>query len=207
MSGAKCVPGEGSLSAETNPSPGSPSHPRRRSTLSHKGRGGTDDAAPAFRPATSFSKPIKQQTRLIIPAALSARVMLISRALINDEGTGKAGCRPHPRSACKQKARGRTTGTSRIIRPSLREWLYGLYVLSPGTGVLAPVTAMLVKASQAWPQHREARTTRLHRAQLVFVRAIISRNRLRPSHSLSNVRDDAYVPHPDRNARSIRLIC
>jgi hypothetical protein len=30
--------------------------------------------------------------------------------------------------------------------------------------------------------------------------------RQRPSHSLSNVRDDAYAPDPDRNARSIRLI-
>jgi len=30
--------------------------------------------------------------------------------------------------------------------------------------------------------------------------------RQRPSHSLSNVRDDAYAPHPDRNAQTIRLI-
>jgi hypothetical protein len=28
----------------------------------------------------------------------------------------------------------------------------------------------------------------------------------RPPHYRSNVRDDAYAPHPDRNARSIRLI-
>jgi hypothetical protein len=27
------------------------------------------------------------------------------------EGAGKAGCRPHPWSACRKKARGRTTGT------------------------------------------------------------------------------------------------
>jgi hypothetical protein len=31
----------------------------------------------------------------------------------NREGAGKAGCRPHPWSACNKKARGRTTGTSR----------------------------------------------------------------------------------------------
>jgi hypothetical protein len=35
-----------------------------------------------------------------------------------------------------------TTGTSRDIRPFLREWFYGLYVISPGTGFLAPVRVM-----------------------------------------------------------------
>jgi hypothetical protein len=44
-------------------------------------------------------------------------------------------------------------------------------VISPGTGLIAPVIRMLV-APQTWPQHREARTTRFH------VR--ISRARLAP---------------------------
>jgi hypothetical protein len=48
----------------------------------------------------------------------------------------------------QQKARGRTTGTSRIIRPSLRDWLYGLYALSSGTGVLAPVARAPVERSK-----------------------------------------------------------
>src|ERR1700760_2602454 len=50
------------------------------------------------------------------------------------------------------------------------QWLYGLYVISPGTGSLAPVARALV-APQAWHQHRDARTTRLRRAYRLFVRA------------------------------------
>ncbi len=67
-----------------------------------------------------------------------------------------------PMVACK-KARGRHHRLGRNNRPSLRDGLLGLYVLSPGTGVLAPVARVLVKASRAWPQHREARTTRFRR--------------------------------------------
>src|SRR5690349_8071843 len=33
-----------------------------------------------------------------------------------------------------------TTGSAKTSRPSLREWCYGLYVLSSGTGSFAPVT-------------------------------------------------------------------
>src|ERR1700761_6128607 len=42
-------------------------------------------------------------------------------------------------------------------------WAYGLYVLSPGTGLIAPVNAALVKRSQGWPQPREGRNIRLRR--------------------------------------------
>ena len=37
-----------------------------------------------------------------------------------------------------------TTGSAETSRPSLREWFDGLYVLSPGTGSLAPVACELV---------------------------------------------------------------
>src|SRR6187402_547064 len=43
---SECGPGEGSASADRDPSPGSPPLPRRRSTLSHKGRGCTFVIAP-----------------------------------------------------------------------------------------------------------------------------------------------------------------
>jgi len=42
-------------------------------------------------------------------------------------------------------------------------WLYGLYVISPGTGVLAPVDRWTPRVRQPWSQHRETRTTRFHR--------------------------------------------
>jgi len=41
--------------------------------------------------------------------------------------------------------------------------VYGLYALSPGTGFLAPVARKTRQHLRAWPQHREARTTRLRR--------------------------------------------
>jgi len=114
-----------------------------------------------------------------------------------------------PMVRVQQKARGRTTGTSRTSRPSLREWLYGLYVLSPGTGVLAPVARVLIKKqSQAWPQHREARTTRFRRPRHV-VRPHVKhtlRHAAAIAFPVQRSWRRAYVPHPDRNARSIRLI-
>jgi hypothetical protein len=48
----------------------------------------------------------------------------------HQEGAGKAGCPSHLWSACNKKARGRTTGTNRINRPSLRNGFNGLYVIS-----------------------------------------------------------------------------
>jgi hypothetical protein len=45
-------------------------------------------------------------------------------SLLETEGAGKAEGRPgagwHPWSACNKKARGRTTGSAEITRPSLR---------------------------------------------------------------------------------------
>jgi hypothetical protein len=48
----------------------------------------------------------------------------------SEEGAGKARCPPHPWSACSKKARGRTTGTSRSNRPSLRNG-FTAYTYSP----------------------------------------------------------------------------
>jgi len=48
----------------------------------------------------------------------------------------------------KRKQAAVTTGSAETSRPSLREWVYGLYALSPGTGFLAPVVRALVKAPQ-----------------------------------------------------------
>jgi hypothetical protein len=69
----------------------------------------------------------------------------------------------HPWPACKTKSRrqspqvGRTAGLPCAM-------VDGLYVVSPGTGLIAPVTGdALSAASPTWPQHREARTARFHR--------------------------------------------
>jgi hypothetical protein len=61
-----------------------------------------------------------------------------------------------------KKARGRNHRLSRDIRPSLREWCYGLYVLSPGTGLSCPRDRADV-ISATYRQRRGDRTTRFHR--------------------------------------------
>jgi hypothetical protein len=44
----------------------------------------------------------------------------------------------------KRKQAAVTTGSAKTSRPSLREWFYGLYVISLGTGLIAPVARELV---------------------------------------------------------------
>jgi len=66
-----------------------------------------------------------------------------------------------PMVRVQQKARGRTTGMAE--HPALpARWVDGLYVISPGTGSIAPVSRRACRA-RAWPQHREVRTTRFRR--------------------------------------------
>ena len=52
-----------------------------------------------------------------------ASELFIRTALIEIErAQGRPGAGWHPWSACNKKARGRTTGSAEITRPSLREW-------------------------------------------------------------------------------------
>src|ERR1700760_4029044 len=82
---------------------------------------------------------------------------------------GRPGVSPHPWSACNKKHAAEPQ--VRAEQPAFpAQWLYGFYLISPGTGSLAPVARALV-APQAWHQHRDARTTRLRRAYRLFVRA------------------------------------
>ncbi len=57
------------------------------------------------------------------------------------EGAGKAGCRPHPWSACSKKARGRTTGSAKTSRPSLHDGLRLIRALPGAPGCLATVAS------------------------------------------------------------------
>src|ERR1700760_1339482 len=84
-----------------------------------------------------------------------------------------------------------TTGSAETSRPSLREWLTGLYVISPGTGSLAPVTR------NARHERRKLDTsTGMSGPHDFTVRA--DRARLaqpsRPSQPALAYRDDAYAP-------------
>jgi hypothetical protein len=69
-----------------------------------------------------------------------------------------AGRNPWP--PCNKKARGRNHRFSRIIRHSLRDGFNAYNALSLGTGLSCPHRPR-DHLSQAWPQRREARTTRL----------------------------------------------
>ncbi len=75
-------------------------------------------------------------------------------------------------------------------------WRYGLYVISPGIGFLAPVARALVElAHRTWHQHRDARTTRFRRAHRIVRRHDRSRcNPTRPPHPAPNARDDRETP-------------
>jgi hypothetical protein len=74
------------------------------------------------------------------------------------------------------------------------QWFYGLYVISPGTGFLAPVARVLV-APQTWHQHRDARTTRFRRpSQVVRPLATARCNPVRPPHPTSRAVTIAIRP-------------
>src|SRR3569833_2611246 len=74
--------------------------------------------------------------------------------------------RTHGPRAAKSTRQNHRYGPDHPAFPA--RWLYGLYVLSSGTGVLAPVVHdARQQASRTWPQQREARTTRLHRQRHV----------------------------------------
>jgi hypothetical protein len=66
------------------------------------------------------------------------RVRALFVTALETEGAGKAGCRSHSWSACERMHAAEPQ--VRAEHPAFpARWLYGLYVISPGTGVLAPV--------------------------------------------------------------------
>ncbi len=94
-----------------------------------------------------------------------------------------------------------TTGSTGIIRPSLREGLYGLYVLSPGTGSLAPVTHPRHAASLASAPGCQDHTT----SPSVPACARLAQPS-RPSQPASTYRDDAYAPRDEAGWRHQNMI-
>ena len=133
---------------------------------------------------------------LILAPAFASECCSSDRPLEN-EGAGKAGCRSAPMARLQQKKQAAvTTGTGRIIRPSPRDGWNGLYVLSPGTGVLPPSPARSSNvAARTWSQHRETRTTRFRRAYRIVRRHDRSRcNPTRPPHPAPHARDDRDAP-------------
>jgi hypothetical protein len=86
------------------------------------------------------------------------------------EGAGKARYPLIPMVRVQQKS---TRQNHRISQISglPAQWLYGLYVIFPGTGLIAPVIPALVNSAGIWHQHRDARTTRFTVRIVLFVGA------------------------------------
>jgi hypothetical protein len=80
---------------------------------------------------------------------------------------------------------------------------YGLYALSLGTGVLAPIACALV-APQAWHQHRDAGTTRLHRPRCAVRRRTNSSPRHHRVHRISSPTLVTIAKRPSSSGRDVR---
>ena len=119
-------------------------------------------------------RPVKQRGRR--RSTISRRLapeFCIDRSLVSKrEGAGNTGYRLIPAVRVQQKARGRTTGQPNN-RPSLRNGLDGLYALSSGTALFAPVVLRII-CRNTWHQHRDARTTRFRRRIDLFVHVKIT---------------------------------
>ena len=142
--------------------------------------------------------------RLRILAAHGVRVFPSIPPSSKTEGAGKAGCRSHPWSACNKKARGRTTGTSRNARPSLRNGFNGFLRALPGeTGLCCHRRALRQRIARGAPASgRQDHTTSPSAS------CCSSNNMPRPSHPASNVCDDRETPLLwQRDAGMIVVIC
>jgi hypothetical protein len=125
-----------------------------------------------------------------VPAARSQRPGFAIMSALEREGAGKAGYPPIPMVRVQQKS---TRQNHRISQISglPAQWFYGLYVISPGTGLIAPV------ARNARHEHRDlSASTGTPGPHDFAVRAHDGRppSPTRPSQPASTYRDDAYAP-------------
>jgi hypothetical protein len=154
-------------------------------------------------PGTAIPINGSQQMRVRIPAADDARVL---RSTCPLGRRGRRECRvkasPMARLQKKMQAAGTTGSADQPAFPA--RWFSRLYVISSGTGLFAPVARVLNEEhSEAWHQHRDARTTRLHVRIMLFVGVIRSRcNTVRPLRPRPAHRDDrAYAPLVEAGCR------
>jgi len=125
-----------------------------------------------------------------VPRRMCVRVLPIDHPHQSKEGAGKAGCRPHPRSACSKKHAAEPQARPNN-RPSLRNGLTA-YTYSPRcTGLLATVATGIITPA-TWRQRRGARTIRLRRPARIVRPPAKQRSADpdKPSHPALNVRDD-----------------
>src|ERR1700750_931486 len=103
------------------------------------------------------------------------------------EGAGSAGCGLHPWSACRKKARGRTTGSAGAAGIPCTMVLRLIRAL-PGDQALLPPLPRIISRNVAPALGRQDHTTS------PSAPCCSSDNIPRPSHPASNVRDDREAP-------------
>jgi len=128
-------------------------HPRRRVIQYSRGLLFTET------PRRTGSSAFADDDHNITAASFRMAMRLRSRGLIRPsfarfaplkaEGAGKAGCWPHPWSACNKKARGRTTGTSRTSGLPCAMVLTAAPCSPRGPGCLAPVIGIVADQTPA----------------------------------------------------------
>jgi hypothetical protein len=97
------------------------------------GTGAVHIWVPAFAGTTRCVFPFSRQA--------FARVLQFRSRPLKNEGAGKTGCAPHPRSRVQwatEKDAHEQTGSAETLRPSLRNGLTAYAVLSLVTGFLTP---------------------------------------------------------------------
>ena len=130
------------------------------------------------------------KTYVRLPAAHRARV-LQTETLRNREGAGKTGRWPRPWPACNKESRRQSPQVWPKLPAFPARWFDGLYVLSPGTGFLAPVVKRNAQASS--PNLAPAPGRQDHTTSPSTPIALVERSR-HVHRSPLHVRDDAYAP-------------
>jgi hypothetical protein len=141
--------------------------------------------------------------RVLDLAAQDVRVVGKRTALETEEGAGKAGCPPHPWSACNKKhAAEPQVQADHPAFPA--QWFYGLYVISPVTIAWLPPSFAEDSATLAPALERQDHTTSPS-AQATFVSRAIRVHRIPASRIVTIGRN---VPlHRGGMRERIVLIC
>ncbi len=137
--------------------------------------------------ATDMTSPSRDAKR---PSCCRERPSIKWRA----QGMPGAGRNPWP--ACNKESRRQSPQVQPDHPAFPARWVSVLYVISPGTGCLAPV-ASGSSSPPAWHQHRDARTTRFQRPRKTPHRATTASRR-------SPARDRS-TPFVQRHRRSHRI--
>src|SRR5882724_4275090 len=126
-------------------------------------------------------------------AACFARGLILDVPPSSIEGAGNAGCALHPWPPVQKKAQASATKGTPHQPAFPAQWCYGLYAISPGTGLSCPRHSWFVSTNLAPASGRQDHAISPS-AIASFVAQKLRLTPPRPSHPASNVRDDREAP-------------